>query len=93
MSAAATTVIDPVCGMKVAADAPLAHEHAGTTYRFCATSCLERFRANPAKFLGGAREVMASEPGLEHVLHTCPMCPGVEHLGPASCPVCGMALE
>jgi YHS domain-containing protein len=27
------------------------HEHDGKTYYFCATSCLERFRADPGKYL------------------------------------------
>lgn len=85
--------IDPVCGMKVAADAPLSHVHDGVTYRFCAASCLQKFRADPDRFLGGAREAMTPEPGLATVLHVCPMCPGVEQRGPGTCPSCGMALE
>ncbi len=85
--------IDPVCGMKVAANAPLSHVHDGMTYRFCAASCLQKFRADPDRFLGGAREAMAKEPGLANVLHVCPMCPGVEQRGPGTCPSCGMALE
>ncbi len=85
-----TQVVDPVCGMKVAADAPLAHEHDGVTYRFCARSCLERFRAEPAKFLAPKR---APSTELAHVKHFCPMCVGVERVGPGACPKCGMALE
>ncbi len=85
--------IDPVCGMEVAADTPLRHEHAGVTYVFCAESCLRRFREAPERFLTGAREAMAEEPSLATVPHICPMCPGVRSIGPANCPVCGMALE
>jgi Cu+-exporting ATPase len=88
-----STSIDPVCGMSVALDAPLRHEHEGVVYRFCAESCLRRFRENPASFLGGAREAMAADPSLANVPHVCPMCPGVRSIGPGRCPKCGMALE
>jgi len=44
--------IDPVCGMTVkpgsAADR---FEHDGTEYLFCSTSCAEKFRADPARYL------------------------------------------
>ncbi|BFU92448.1 MAG: Copper-transporting P-type ATPase [Nitrospira sp.] len=40
--------IDPICGMTVdPAKAAGQYDHKGTTYYFCGTSCLERFRANP----------------------------------------------
>lgn len=43
---------DPVCGMSVdPGDAAAAWEHDGTTYYFCSTGCMERFRADPAHFL------------------------------------------
>jgi P-type Cu+ transporter len=45
------TAIDPICGMTVALDAPLRHEHAGKTYVFCSKSCLERFRKSPEQYL------------------------------------------
>jgi Cu+-exporting ATPase len=76
--------------MRVALDAPLAHEHGGVTYRFCAPSCLARFRADPAQFL---EPKAAPSAELEHVIHTCPMHPDVRQLGPGMCPKCGMALE
>lgn len=45
-------MIDPVCGMTVdEASAVAAWEHEGVTYRFCSVSCMERFRADPARFL------------------------------------------
>jgi len=84
---------DPVCGMTVADDAPLRFEHDGVVHRFCAESCLRRFRAEPEKFLAGAREAMPGAPELAHVVHICPMDPEVRQLGPGTCPVCGMALE
>jgi Cu+-exporting ATPase len=46
------TTIDPVCGMAVdAATAAAAWEHEGVTYLFCSTGCMERFRAEPERFL------------------------------------------
>ena len=55
------TVIDPVCGMTVAADGPLRFEHAGTTYVFCSAGCLAKFRADPAKYLTAPQ---SAAPGL-----------------------------
>lgn len=40
--------IDPICGMTVdPATAVGRYDHQGVTYYFCATSCLERFKADP----------------------------------------------
>ena len=45
-------MIDPVCGMTVdEASAAAAWEHEGVTYRFCSVPCMERFRADPARYL------------------------------------------
>jgi len=44
---------DPVCGMTVnPATAKYAYEHAGTTHYFCHARCVEKFKANPEKYLG-----------------------------------------
>jgi Cu+-exporting ATPase len=44
--------IDPICGMTVdPAGAAGQYDYKGTTYYFCAVSCLERFRADPEKAL------------------------------------------
>ena len=44
--------IDPICGMTVdPAKAAGQYDHKGTTYYFCGTSCLERFRADPDRAL------------------------------------------
>src|SRR5262245_31663164 len=89
----ATQVIDPVCGMTVTPDRAAGRtEYKGQTYYFCATSCLERFRADPERYLGerGGR----LQPDLPRdVEYTCPMHPEVRNWGPGSCPICGMALE
>ena len=47
-----TSHIDPVCGMTVDPATPLRMDHGGTTYYFCAPSCLARFRAAPESYLG-----------------------------------------
>ena len=44
---------DPVCGMEVEeTTAAAAWEHEGRTYFFCSVGCMERFRADPERFLG-----------------------------------------
>jgi P-type Cu+ transporter len=85
-------VVDPVCGMTIApADAVGTHDYRGTTYYFCAPSCLERFKADPEGFLTPRETTMpAAPPGVPYV---CPMDPEVRQAGPGACPKCGMALE
>jgi Cu+-exporting ATPase len=97
-------VVDPVCGMSIRPSDAVGHlDHAGQTYYFCSTSCLERFRAEPARFLGGAspapatphahgdtREAAAPSARTEW---TCPMHPEIVRNEPGACPICGMALE
>ncbi len=85
--------LDPVCGMTVSPETAAGHhEHEGTTYYFCSKGCLERFRADPEKYLQPAIpiEPPAPTPGVEW---TCPMHPEVVRSEPGSCPICGMALE
>ena len=44
---------DPVCGMNVEpSTAKHKFDHAGKTYYFCCSSCLEKFRAHPDNYLG-----------------------------------------
>ena len=51
---------DPVCGMRVQpATAAGSHLYGGKTYYFCCQGCLERFRADPTRYLDPAR----SRPG------------------------------
>ncbi len=86
--------IDPVCGMTVdPASAAGSHLHDGQTYFFCNPSCLERFKAEPEKFLVGAKVPAAPAAGSNEVEYICPMDPEIHQLGPGSCPKCGMALE
>jgi P-type Cu+ transporter len=85
-------VRDPVCGMMVDPHtAKHRHQHAGRTYYFCSARCLEKFKAEPAKFLGDAPKNVPSVP--EGTIYTCPMHPQIRQVGPGSCPICGMALE
>jgi len=42
---------DPVCGMQVGADSGYTKVHEGTRYRFCSKGCLDKFEADPAKYI------------------------------------------
>jgi Cu+-exporting ATPase len=85
----AAVSVDPVCGMTVDPAAAAGHfDYQGTTYHFCSTHCLHRFKAEPQKFLSG-KEKSALPAGARY---TCPMHPEIVQVGPGSCPKCGMAL-
>ncbi len=100
-------MIDPVCGMAVdPSTAAGSHVHAGRMYWFCAAGCLDRFRADPDRYLaprggpkgpsdGGVEPHAPGYPGARHAGgFTCPMHPEVREARPeAACPTCGMALE
>lgn len=64
-------------------------EYGGETYHFCAQSCLNKFRADPEKYLNPA-PATAAPAAAEY---TCPMHPEVRQNKPGACPKCGMALE
>jgi P-type Cu+ transporter len=93
--------LDPVCAMRVDPEAAAgSFEYQGKTYFFCSQSCLERFSANPAKYLVPEStapfvQLRKSTSGVavEEVSYTCPMHPEVRQKGAGSCPRCGMALE
>src|SRR3990167_3621825 len=90
---AAETATDPVCGMKVKiAGAKNTTVHEGHTYYFCNPKCLQKFTAEPDRYLKPAEAVPAPSvaPG---TIFTCPMHPEIRQVGPGSCPICGMALE
>ncbi len=87
---------DPVCGMSVdPARAAGQHQHQGRTYYFCSRQCLEKFRAHPQQYLGGAVvQLMPAAPRpAPAALYTCPMHPEIVQVQPGACPKCGMALE
>ncbi len=83
--------VDPVCGMTVAPERAAGHfEYRGHTYYFCGKGCLERFKADPAKYLGPSAPEPPAVPG---TTYTCPMHPEIVRDAPGACPICGMALE
>ncbi len=93
-------VLDPVCGMEVDIAAPAATLlHEGTTYLFCSTHCLEKFKASPDSFTGAGMTKpehtipLARASDLKTNIFTCPMHPEIQQEGPGPCPKCGMALE
>ncbi|MFZ5781948.1 MAG: heavy metal translocating P-type ATPase [Pseudomonadota bacterium] len=91
--AAEEVAVDPVCGMKVkVATARHSTVHEGRTYYFCNPKCLEKFSADPVRYLAPAEAAPApaAPPG---AIYTCPMHPEIRQVGPGSCPICGMALE
>ncbi len=70
------------------------YEYTGKTYYFCATRCLDRFRANPERFLQAAKSRTPNpQPETSSAIYTCPMDPEIRQKGPGACPKCGMALE
>ena len=89
--------IDPVCGMTVyPATAAGSHEYQGKTYYFCATSCLTKFRKDPAYYLIPPEQrapLVTPVPSGGVVEYICPMDPEVLETKPGACRICGMALE
>ena len=83
--------IDPVCGMTVAPERAAGRfEYKGHTYYFCAKGCLERFKADPEKYLAPKAP---APPPVAGTTYTCPMHPEIVRDAPGACPICGMALE
>ena len=84
---------DPVCGMKVKiAGARNTTVHDGQTYYFCNPKCLQKFTAEPDRYLKPA-EAAPAPPVAAGTIFTCPMHPEIRQVGPGGCPICGMALE
>ena len=97
-----TIVTDPVCGMKVdTRTAEHRYELAGTPYYFCSARCLDKFKANPDRYLNPPdHDPAVQTPAMgalpqaaEGTIWTCPMHPEIRRDGPGQCPICGMALE
>jgi Cu+-exporting ATPase len=95
-------VTDPVCGMKVDTRTASHRYRLGETeYYFCSARCLDKFKADPDRYLNPA----ATDPAVTHpsmgalpqaaegTIWTCPMHPEIRRDAPGSCPICGMALE
>src|SRR5260221_2276720 len=99
LPAAETEEVDPVCGMKVSLARAAALEHGGHKYLFCSKGCAERFKQDPARYLGADAGRVAHQRAERaqktrgRAIYTCPMHPQIVRDGPGSCPICGMALE
>jgi Cu+-exporting ATPase len=88
-----TSVIDPVCGMKVDPTASRHHfDHGGKTFHFCSAGCRTKFAAAPETYLK-PKATVPKPAARAGAIYTCPMHPQIRQEGPGSCPICGMALE
>ncbi len=72
---------------------PRRHEYRHKTYHFCSARCLDKFAADPAKYLDETGAAPPPHDVSADAIYTCPMHPEVRQVGPGSCPICGMALE
>ncbi len=85
--------IDPICGMTVdPATAAGRYEYRGATYYFCATSCLDRFRADPEQALKKVQAPPVTFPSSPTARKPLPMMPAAPTAG-ALDPVCGMTVQ
>ncbi len=66
--------------------------HEGHLHYFCNPKCLQKFTAEPQRYLKPA-EAAPTAPVAPGTIFTCPMHPEIRQVGPGSCPICGMALE
>jgi Cu+-exporting ATPase len=97
-----TLFTDPVCGMKVdTRKAKYRFELKGSPYYFCSRRCLDKFKADPDRYLNPpdkdpavtSSAMDALPEAAETTIWTCPMHPQIRRDGPGTCPICGMALE
>ncbi|MCI0453847.1 MAG: heavy metal translocating P-type ATPase [Candidatus Dadabacteria bacterium] len=90
-------VKDPVCGMEIYPEsASASYEYMGETYFFCNPHCLEKFKAEPARYLTQPATIPNKKTEiqrLEEKRYLCPMDPEIRQNEPGACPKCGMALE
>jgi Cu2+-exporting ATPase len=70
-------LIDPVCGMRVRADAPHSATYQGITYRFCCGGCADAFRKDPAKYVAKRAEPAKPAPAV-------PVCDACDDWVPAA---------
>ncbi|MFL6652858.1 MAG: heavy metal translocating P-type ATPase [Sulfurifustaceae bacterium] len=86
---------DPVCGMTVTPRPDRKIRHGDQDFYFCSERCMQRFRADPSRYVSETRapepvSAPAEPPG---TIYTCPMHPQIRQSRPGNCPICGMALE
>src|SRR5262245_54613198 len=88
------SAVDPVCGMTVdPATARASTVYEGRHYYFCCPHCLEKFQANPHRYLHPHEQAPQTASAPEGAEYFCPMDPEIVQDHPGSCPKCGMALE
>ena len=81
-------VTDPVCGMTIdPKTAAGSYEHNGTTYYFCNSGCLARFKENPEMFLSTQAHEPHAAPAVPGTQYICPMDPEVRQGHPGACPI------
>ncbi len=91
-----TKGVDPVCGMNVSLESPHRFVVDGRETVFCSKHCLEKFRADPGRYLDNSESESPQESPQKtktEDIYTCPMHPAIQEDRPGSCPKCGMALE
>lgn len=97
ISARASDLKDPICGMDVTTESEHHLQHNHHDYYFCSSYCMDKFAASPETYLKPVPSNKSSchddSCSLASATYTCPMHPEVEQQGPGSCPKCGMALE
>ncbi|MBI4002964.1 MAG: HAD-IC family P-type ATPase, partial [Nitrospira defluvii] len=93
---AASGELDPVCGMTVQpSTAAGSYLHEGKTYYFCCQGCLEKFRADPARYLtpSTAAPVPMKRPLGGIPLSMLAASPSSENTSGVIDPVCGMTVD
>ncbi|HZD32616.1 MAG TPA: heavy metal translocating P-type ATPase, partial [Candidatus Angelobacter sp.] len=81
------TAIDPVCGMTVdPATARGVAQYLGNTYCFCSPGCMQRFFADPARYLAAGYQ--RAMPSAESPVHISPSARATH-----KDPVCGMTVD
>lgn len=85
--------IDPVCGMQVdEKSAAGSLEHGGRRYYFCSDRCLEKFRADPARYAAGApAPQLQPQVGAAAVAMPAPVAASRKDM--AKDPICGMVVD
>ena len=93
--------VDPVCGMTVDEGGAAARlQHGGKDYLFCSAQCLEKFKADPAKYgaasrVAGPASVATASVDPGHADRGMPMQNALRRgaQGQAKDPICGMLVD
>jgi Cu+-exporting ATPase len=90
----AGSVKDPVCGMDVDPNDSETFTYRGKLNYFCSTSCLNKFKLEPEKYISVKSAVKSEvESKSKDAIYTCPMHAQIRKSAPGNCPICGMTLE